>query len=162
MTRNSPLYARSLRGWLRHLAATGRLAVAREGASLDYEVAAIAKKLDGKQAVLFPNPGGYTVPIVSGYVASRAWIAEAMGVPDSELLSCFRDVSEKPTKWKEIPAAEAPVRQVTVEKPDLIKLFPIARHSEHDSAPYITAGVIVARNPKTGAQNVSIQRIQVK
>ena len=168
--RGSPLHARSLRGWLGHLAATGRLAVAREGAALDFEVAAIAKKLDGRQAVLFPKPRGpaaaggssYSVPIVSGYVASRSWIAEAMGVPEAELLRCFRDSSESPTKWKEISAAQAPVRQVTVDKPDLLKLFPIARHSEHDSAPYITAGVIVARNPQTGAQNVSIQRIQVK
>lgn len=162
MTRSSPMHARSLRGWLRHLAATGRLAVAREGVSLEYELAAIAKKLDGRQAVLFPKPGGFAVPVVSGYVASRAWIAEAMGVAESELLAAFRDASEKPTPWTELAAERAPVREVTVEKPDLLKLFPIPRHSEHDSAPYITAGVIVARNPATGAQNVSIQRIQVK
>lgn len=162
MTRSSPMHARSLRGWLRHLAATGRLAVAREGVSLEYELAAIAKRLDGRQAVLFPKPGGFAVPVVSGYVASRAWIAEAMGVAESELLAAFRDASEKPTPWTELAAERAPVREVTVEKPDLLKLFPIPRHSEHDSAPYITAGVIVARNPATGAQNVSIQRIQVK
>ena len=162
MTRSSPMHARSLRGWLRHLAATGRLAVAREGVSLEYELAAIAKRLDGRQAVLFPKPGGFAVPVVSGYVASRAWIAEAMGVAESELLAAFRDASEKPTPWTELAAERAPVRQVTVDKPDLLKLFPIPRHSEHDSAPYITAGVIVARNPATGAQNVSIQRIQVK
>ena len=162
MTRSSPLHARSLRGWLKHLAASGRLAVAREGVSLEYELAAIAKKLDGKQAVLFPRPAGYAVPVVSGHVASRHWIAEAMGTTDAGLLACFRNASEHPTPWKEIPAAQAPVRQVSVEQPDLLKLFPIPRHSEHDSAQYITAGVIVARNPKTGAQNVSIQRIQVK
>jgi len=162
MTRLSPQHARSLRGWLKHLASTERLAVAREGVSLEYELAAIAKKLDGKQAVLFPKPAGHSVPVVSGYVASRSWIAEAMGTTDSELLACFRDASERGTPWKEIPAGEAPVRQVSVDKPDLLKLFPIPRHSEHDSAQYITAGVIVARNPRTGAQNVSIQRIQVK
>jgi 2,5-furandicarboxylate decarboxylase 1 len=151
-----------LRGWLRHLASTDRLAVAREGVSLEFELAGIAKKLDGQQAVLFPKPAGHTVPVISGYVASRSWIAEAMGTTDAELLACYRDASEKPTPWKEVAAEAAPVRQVTVEKPDLLKLFPIPRHNEHDSAQYITAGVIVARNPKTGAQNVSIQRIQVK
>ena len=76
MTHRSPQHARSLRGWLRHLAGTCRLAVARKGVALEYELAAIAKKLDGSQAVLFPEPGGYVVPIVSGHVASRAWIAE--------------------------------------------------------------------------------------
>ncbi len=160
--RVSPLHARSLRGWLRHLAGSGRLAVAREGVSLEYELAAIAKKLDGRQAVLFPKPAGHSVPVVSGYVASRAWIAEAMGVAEPELLACFRDASERPTPWNEIPRVQAPVQQVVVERPNLLDLFPIPRHSEHDSAAYITAGVIVARNPKTGAQNVSIQRIQVK
>ncbi len=160
--RVSPLYARSLRGWLKHLGETGRLAVAKEGVSLEYEIAAIAKKLDGEKAVLFPKPKGHSVSVVSGYVAARAWIAEAMGAQESELLAAFRDASDKPTKWVEIPAERAPVREVTVEKPDLLKLFPIPRHNEHDSAQYITAGVIVARNPKTGAQNVSIQRIQVK
>ena len=156
------MHARSLRGWLKHLAATDRLAVAREGVSLEYELAGIAKKLDGKQAVLFPKPAGHSVPVVSGYVASRSWISEAMGTTDAELLACYRDASEKGTPWKEIAAEDAPIRQVTVEQPDLLKLFPIPRHNEHDSAQYITAGVIIARNPKTGAQNVSIQRIQVK
>ena len=156
------MHARSLRGWLKHLASTDRLAVAREGVSLEYELAGIAKKLDGKQAVLFPKPAGHSVPVVSGYVASRSWISEAMGTTDAELLGCYRDASEKGTPWKEIAAEDAPIRQVTVEQPDLLKLFPIPRHNEHDSAQYITAGVIIARNPKTGAQNVSIQRIQVK
>jgi 2,5-furandicarboxylate decarboxylase 1 len=85
-----------------------------------------------------------------------------MGTTDAELLACYRDASERGTPSKEVPADKAPVRQVTVDKPDLLKLFPIPRHSEHDSAQYITAGVIVARNPASGAQNVSIQRIQVK
>jgi len=160
--RVSPLHARSLRGWLKHLAATDRLAVAREGVSLEYEIAAIAKKLDGRQAVLFPRPAGHSVSVVSGYVAARAWIAEAMGTDEAELLAAFRDASEKPTKWTEVPASKAPAQQVVVEKPDLLELFPIPRHNEHDSAQYITAGVIVARSPSTGAQNVSIQRIQVK
>ena len=161
-SRSSPLHARSLRSWLKHLAATGRLALSREGVALEYEVAAIAKRLDGRKAVLFPKPGGHAVPIVSGHVAARAWIAEAMGVDEAGLLAAFRDASEHPTPWREIPAAQAPVQQVWLERPDITQLLPIPRHSEHDSAPYITAGVIVARNPKTGVQNVSIQRIQVK
>ena len=160
--RSSPPHARSLRGWLKHLASTERLAIAREGVSLEYELAAIAKKLDGRQAVLFPKPAGHEVSVVSGHVAARSWIAEAMGVDEPGLLAAFRDASEHPTRWEEIPSAQAPVHQVWLERPDLTQLFPIPRHNEHDSAPYITAGVIVARNPRSGAQNVSIQRIQVK
>jgi 2,5-furandicarboxylate decarboxylase 1 len=44
---------------------------------------------------------------------------------------------------------------------DLHALLPIPTHSEHDNGPYITAGLVIARNPATGVQNVSINRIQV-
>jgi 2,5-furandicarboxylate decarboxylase 1 len=156
----------SLRGWLRQLAATDRLAVARPGVGLTHELAAVAKRLDGRQAVLFPQPGGHPMPVVSGFMSQRSWIAEAMGVAQSELLARFRAASDKPTPWREVAAAEAPCQQVTHDfradaSLDIAALLPIPTHSEHDSGPYITAGLVIARNPRTGVQNVSINRIQV-
>jgi len=161
MDHRSPAYARSLRAWLAHLSSSGRLAVAREGAALRYELAAIANRLDGRQAVLFPHPGGHPGTVVSGYVSSRAWMAEAIGVPQHELLACFRDAAAQGIAWREIGPAEAPVRECVAEGASVLDLLPIPTHNEHDSGPYITAGVMVARNPRTGIQNASIQRIQV-
>lgn len=156
----------SLRGWLRHLASTERLAVAQPGIGLKHQLAAVAKRLDGTQAVLFPQPGGHAMPVVSGFMSQRAWIAEAMGVEQSELLARFRAASDKPTPWREVAAADAPCQQVAHDfraeaSLDIATLLPIPTHSEHDSGPYITAGLVIARNPKTGVQNVSINRIQV-
>ena len=161
MPRQSLVAARSLRGWLRHLAASQRLVLAREGVKLKFELAAIAKKFDGKQAVLFPKPEGHAVSVVSGYVADRHWIAEAMHVDGAGLLAAFRDASDHPMACHEVPRDAAPAQQVVIDAPDLHKLFPVPTHNEHDSGPYITAGLLIARNPRTGAQNVSIQRIQV-
>lgn len=152
---------RTLRDWLRHLASTGRMAVIRENVSLEHELAAIAKRLDGEKATLFPKPGGHAMPIVSGLVSQRAWIAEAMGVAERDLLATFRNAAENPVRWREVPRSEAPVQSVVHEKPDIRKLLPIPTHSEHDSGAYITAGLVIARNPITGVQNVSINRIQV-
>ena len=56
----------SLRGWLDHLAEHDRLAVIRPGMGLRFELAAIAKRLDGEKATFFPRPGGHAIPIVSG------------------------------------------------------------------------------------------------
>ncbi len=39
--------------------------------------------------------------------------------------------------------------------------MPIPTHNELDSGPYISAGLLIARNPKTGAQNVAIHRCQI-
>ena len=39
--------------------------------------------------------------------------------------------------------------------------MPIPTHNEHDSGAYITAGLVIARNPQSGEQNVSINRLQI-
>ena len=92
----------SLRSWLRHLAASDRLAAIRPGVALEHELAAIAKRLDGRQAALFPRPGGHSIPVVSGFMSRRSWIAEAMGVPEARLLQHFRAAAEKPLPWREV------------------------------------------------------------
>lgn len=166
--------ARDLRQWLAHLEATGRLAVIREGVPLEHRLAAIAKRLDGAQAAYFPRPRGqaglHDIPVVSGFVSRRAWIAEAMGVPQAALLGAFRKAVEQPLPWRELAPGAAACQEVVHRfgresgdgrQHDLHALLPIPTHSEHDNGPYITAGLVIARNPVTGVQNVSINRIQV-
>lgn len=150
-----------LRSWLAHLSDTGRLAVLHPGVPLQHRLAAIAKRLDGRQAAYFPQPGGMEVPVVSGFMSRRAWIAEALGVPESQLLARFRDAAANPLRCEEVASADAPCQQVQHRGRDPRELLPIPTHSEHDNGPYITAGLVIARNPKTGVQNVSINRIQV-
>ncbi len=148
-----------LRDWLRQLAGVGRLAVAHKGVSLIDELAAIAKKLENERAVLFPEPGQHNIPVVANLFADRSWIADALGVPADKLLSTFQDAVRHPLPWVEVAAA--PVQEVFHERVDLLRQLPIPKHNEHDSGPYITAALLIARNPKTGIQNVSIHRCQV-
>jgi 2,5-furandicarboxylate decarboxylase 1 len=155
--RNAP--APSLRDWLDHLAARDLLAVARPGVALRFELAAIAKRLDGKKATLFPAPGGHAMPVVSGLVSSRAWIADAMGVAPRAVLDRFLRATQAPLPWREI--AGAPVQERVHRDVDLAALLPLPTHNEHDSGPYITAGLLIARNPRTGVQNVAIHRLQL-
>ena len=154
--------ALTLRDWLAHLANTGRLATIDQPVALQHQLAAIAKRLDGKQAAFFSRAGGHDIPVVSGFMSKRSWIAEAMGVPESNLLARFREAAEQPVASKLLQRGEAPCQQVVVtDSIDLHALLPIPTHSEHDNGPYITAGLVIARNPRTGVQNVSINRIQV-
>lgn len=149
-----------LRRWLAHLNDSGRLAVARSGTALQHRLAAVAKRLDGHQAAYFPAPDGHAVPVVSGFMSRRSWIAEALAVPESELLQRFRSAAENPLPWQEV--GDAPCQQeVHHGLLDVRALLPVPTHSEHDNGPYITAGLVIARNPATGIQNVSINRIQV-
>jgi len=148
-----------LRAWLDILAASDRLAVARPGVKLRFELAAVAKTLDGHKATLFPRPDGHPLPVISGLTSDRAWMAQAMGVTNDRVLETFQEAALNAIPWREV--ASAPVHEVVHREVDLPKLLPIPVHNELDSAPYITAGLLISRNPKTGAQNVTIHRLQL-
>jgi 2,5-furandicarboxylate decarboxylase 1 len=157
--RNAPEPITSLRAWLDHLAAHDLLAIIHEGVALRHQLAAIAKRFDGYRATLFPKPDGHAIPVVSGLVSNRAWMAQAMGVETDKVLTRFQHAALNPTPWKEVKSA--PVQEIVHRTIDLTKLLPLPVHNEHDSGAYITAGLLIARNPRTGAQNVSIHRCQV-
>ncbi len=156
---NRPRPVTTLRDWLDHLAAHDRLAVVRPDISLKFELAAIAKRFDGHKATLFPRPGGHAMPVISGLVSNRQWIAEAMGVEASEVLARFQDAMLNPLPWQEVKSA--PVQEVVHRDVDLGKQLPLPTHNEHDSGAYITAGLCISRNPTTGVQNVSLHRLQL-
>ena len=156
---NAPQPVRTLRDWLDHLAARNRLAVIEPNADLRFEVAAYAKRLDGIRATLFPRPGGHVIPVVSGLLSDRGWMAEAMGVAPEDLLTRFQDAARNPIPWQE--TAHAPVQDVIHRDVDLARLLPLPTHNEHDYGPYISAGLMITRNPRTGKQNVSIHRCQL-
>src|SRR5258708_30504112 len=71
----------------------------------------------------------------------------------------IQDAALNTQPWRKIAAATA--QEVVHREVDLARLLPIPVHNELDSGPYITAGLLIARNPKTGAQNVTIHRLQL-
>ncbi|MCQ4313581.1 UbiD family decarboxylase [Pseudomonas stutzeri] len=149
----------SLRGWLNHLQQSGRFNIVRAGTELRFGVAAIANRLDGQSASLFLRPSGHSIPVISGLLSDRQWMAEAMGVESSQVLARFEEASLNPLPWQE--TEDAVCQQVVHRDVDLLAQLPIPTHNEHDSGAYITAGLLITRNPRTGVQNVSIHRLQV-
>ncbi|MGL5165723.1 MAG: UbiD family decarboxylase [Afipia sp.] len=151
--------ASDLRSWLRQLAATDRLVVTRSGLSLIDEIAAVSKRLENDSAVLFPSPSQHDIPVVANIFANRGWVADSLGIAADDLLKRFQEAVRAPIPWVEVKDAAA--QEVVHREVDLLKQLPIPKHNEHDSGPYITAALLIARNPKTGIQNVSIHRCQV-
>ncbi|GAB3464527.1 UbiD family decarboxylase [Streptomonospora sediminis] len=148
-----------LRAWLDRLAATDRLTRIRPGADLRFGVAGVANRLDGTSATVFDRPGGHPVPVISGLLSRRAWMAEAMGTDEHHLVERFQEACRSPVPWRE--TTEAPCQQTVHDRVDLRELLPVPTHNEHDHGAYITAGLLITRQPGTGVQNVSIHRLQV-
>ena len=105
---NAPQPVRTLRDWLDHLAARDRLAVIKPNVDLRFELAAYAKRLDGRAPPCFREPGGHRMPVVSGLVSDRGWMADAMGVEPSELLTRFQEAALDPLPWREVALRPGP------------------------------------------------------
>ena len=157
----TPSTSATLRTWLDHLQQTQRLDVVERRVGLRHELAAIAKRLDGR-AVLFTNVEHHHVPIVSGIVSTRAMIAEACGCGEAQLLEHFTEAVAHPLPTTQIDRSEATCKQHVVrEGIDPMQMLPMPVHHEHDAGNYVAAGLFVVRDPKTRKQNVSIHRLQV-
>ena len=149
----------NLRCWLERLDATNRLTTFKPDIDLKFELAGIANRLDGAKASYFPHPAGHNVDVVSGVISARQWMAESLGVKQHQLVKLFQDAISHP-----IPSVvvDKPVcQEVAHDKPNIKQLLPIPTHNEHDSGPYITAGIAITKNPKTGIQNAAIHRFQL-
>ncbi|MCK2016218.1 UbiD family decarboxylase [Peribacillus frigoritolerans] len=154
--------SKTFRTWLTHLQTTGRLATVDKNVSLEYEVAAIAKKLDGKKATYFTSVEDYEIPVVSGICSTREDFAEALETDQYNVITKFTEAVSAPEACLLVNEKEAPVKEnIILDNIDLMKMFPIPVHHEKDSGNYITAGLFIVRDPVTRKQNVSIHRLQI-
>ena len=151
--------SRDLREWLRHLSATDRLVMAKPGVGLTHELAAVAQRLERDRAVILPQPSGHAVPVVANLLASRRWISDCLGVAEDQVIQRYQSAVREPLPWVEV--SEAPVQAIVHRDVDINAQLPVPTHNELDSGPYIAAGLMISRNPKTGVQNVSIHRCQI-
>jgi len=56
-----------------------------------------------------------------------------------------------------------PVKEVVKQGSEVnLEELPIVTHCSKDAGPYITAGIVVAKDPDTGIRNVSVNRMQYK
>ncbi len=128
-----------------------------------FEVSAIVEELIRRNRyplLVFPRVKGSPHPIVVGVTASRKLMAFALGVPTAELVSIFRTREQL-----QIPpeiVSSAPVQEVVKQGRDLdIRALPHITAHEADAAPYITAGLMIAKDPETGIRNASFIRCQI-
>lgn len=128
-----------------------------------FEVTAIVEELirvNRYPTLFFPRVKGSPFPIVVGVTASRKLMALAMGVSPSDLVSQFRK-REQQLVPPEI-VASGPVQEVIKKGRDLdITELPHITAHEADAGPYITAGLMIAKDPETGIRNSAFIRCQI-
>ncbi len=131
-----------------------------EEISVEYEISAVVSRLEKRAAVLFDKIKDFQdFKVVAGVYADRKRIALALGIPEKLLLSKIIGGLEKRLKPVIIGDAEDFLNIFQTKSSIDVKKIPIPKFYPKDKGPYITAGIVVAKDPETGIRNLSYHRM---
>lgn len=147
----------SMRGYLGELERAGELLRVSRRVDVVYEISAFLGELRCGRAVLFEDTGT-SIPVVGNVLNSRRRIGHAIGVKVEAIEARIMRAIDNPVQ--PIVVGTAPWQEISIDNPDLIKL-PVPTFFEYETGPYITGGLIVAKDPVTGRCNVSIARLKL-
>lgn len=154
---------KDLREFLTLLDEKGELLRTRKPVDLKFEISSYIRKTSDEQgpALLFHNVKNSKMPVLGGVFATRERAFLALETTAQDYVNKFHNALDHLVAPRLV--SDAPCKEViyTGGNVDLGKL-PIPIFSEKDPAPFITLGLCMSRDPKTGGKNTSIYRLQVK
>jgi 2,5-furandicarboxylate decarboxylase 1 len=135
-----------------------------EPVSTDFDVMALVLEYERRRRfpiLLLERVRDSDIPIVCNVVASRRALAFALGVPEARLALEYARRLKDPIK--PVVTTDPPFRHrvLTGAELDLGRL-PIPTYFPGDAGRYLTAGLLVARDPETGVETEGYHRFQVK
>jgi 2,5-furandicarboxylate decarboxylase 1 len=135
-----------------------------EPVTTDYDVMALVLEYERRRRfpiLLLEHVQGSDIPIVCNVVASRRALAFALGVPESGLALEYARRIKDPIK--SVTVADPPFRYQVLTGRDVdLGRLPIPTYFPGDAGRYLTAGLLVARDPETGVETEGYHRFQVK
>src|SRR5437764_10994723 len=135
-----------------------------EPSSTEFEIMALVLEYERRRRfpiLVLEQVRGFDMPIVCNVVASRRALAFALGVPASQLaLEYARRIKDT---LKPVVVADPPFRRHVLTGADLaLARLPIPSYFPGDAGRYLTAGMLVARDPETGVETEGYHRFQLK
>lgn len=146
-----------LHEFLARLDARGELIRIRRDVDPRFEVAALIRDVQQRrnQPIVFERVTGFAFPIVSNVCGSYASVSAALGIAPRDLA---RTWAERISRAAALPPVEPLSKPYQASR---LSRLPICTHCEKDAGPYITAGIVAARDLETGLTNLSYHRMQV-
>ncbi len=155
-----------LRSFLADLTENNELLRVEEAVQPQFEISAILNEVLGEQggpAVLFANVKGYPgQKVVGNLLASRQKLALALGCDNTEIRDFYLEKRSATLKPEMVSEAAPCQEEVYTGELDLPALLPVPLFHTGDAGPYLTSGVIIARDPLSGTLNTGIHRLQLK
>ena len=132
--------------------------------SLDHDVMALVLEYERRRRypiLFFDKPGASDIPIIANVVASRRALAFALGTTERGLAAEYARRLKDYVKPVVVP--DPPFRARVLRGADVdLSVLPIPEYFPGDAGRYLTAGMLVARDPDTGVETEGYHRFQVK
>ncbi len=132
--------------------------------SLQHDVMALVLEYERRRRypiLLFERVAGSDIPIIANAVASRRALAFALDTSERGLAGEYARRIKDHTK--PVIVADPPFRARVVRGADVdLGALPIPEYFPGDAGRYLTAGMLVARDPDSGVETEGYHRFQVK
>jgi 2,5-furandicarboxylate decarboxylase 1 len=152
-----------LREFLKFLEEHGELLKTKKPVDTKFEISSYIRKTSDQRgpALFFENVKNFDMPVVGGIFATRERAFLALETSSQDYVHKFQNALDHLLPPKLV--SNAPCKDVihTGNDVDLTRL-PIPIFSEKDPAAFITLGLSISRDPKSGGKNTSIYRLQLK
>jgi len=140
-----------LREFVNKLDDAGELARVRKEVDPKYEVGAICKTIHdkGRQALFFEKVRGCSMPVATELLGTFKRIAIAIDADEKDL---FTEVMER-TKGSIEPTivSDGPCKEIILKGNDVdLDRLPWITWNKTEKAPYITAGLVIVKDPEYG------------
>lgn len=114
----------------------------------------------GNRALVFDHVEDTAARIVGNLYGSARRVCRSLGAPDYATLFTRLDAAiANPAALARSTAATGDVD--VIASPDLARQLPVMRYSQHDATPYLTSGILLARDPATGAHHLCFVRMAI-
>lgn len=123
--------------------------------STNLEAAGFLKKYP-KDAIIMENIQESDMKVISGICNTREKIARALNTDVAGITQKIMDATNNPISISDHENIE---NSFDVSKSANLNKMPVLTYYRRDGGPYITSGVIIAKDPETGVRNASIHRM---
>jgi UbiD family decarboxylase len=125
-----------------------------------YELGGVLKHFNNRTPILFNKIKNQKMRAAGGLYGDRDILYNLLNMTHENRIFKFMDAIANPQPYKVVKTG--PVKENKIDRNiDLPRMLPITKFQEKDSSSFITAGVLVIKDPETGKHHTSIRRFQV-
>lgn len=125
-----------------------------------YELGAVLKYFNNEKPILFNKVKGSPNSAVGGLFGDRDIYYEMMNTTKDERITQLMNAVANPKPFKRLN--KGPIMEnIITRNIDIERMFPVPTFHGEDSSSFITAGVVVVKDPETEKYSTSVRRLQV-